>query len=72
MIRFEQLDPNLLAKAKKLGFSDQQIGVLIKGSQSVHRSELTVRALRKNYGILPVIKQIVTLAAEFPAQQHPR
>lgn len=70
LIRFEQLQPELLSKAKKLGFSDQQIGVLIKGTAAVHRYELTIRELRKNYGILPVAKQIDTLAAEFPAQTN--
>lgn len=70
LIRFEQLQPELLSKAKKLGFSDQQIGVSIKGTAAVHRYELTVRELRKNYGIIPVAKQIDTLAAEFPAQTN--
>ncbi|ADX67021.1 carbamoyl-phosphate synthase (glutamine-hydrolyzing) large subunit [Weeksella virosa] len=68
--RFEQLDKELLHTAKKQGFSDQQIGVLIKGDRMAHRNELTVRELRKNYGILPVVKQIDTLAAEFPAQTN--
>ncbi|WP_313579660.1 carbamoyl-phosphate synthase (glutamine-hydrolyzing) large subunit [Chishuiella sp.] len=68
--RFEQIDADLIGRAKKLGFSDQQIAVLVKGESGVHRNELTVRELRKNFGIKPVIKQIDTLAAEFPAQTN--
>ena len=34
------------------------------------KAGLTVRSLRKNYGILPVVKQIDTLAAEYPAQTN--
>ncbi|WP_276681126.1 carbamoyl-phosphate synthase (glutamine-hydrolyzing) large subunit [Empedobacter brevis] len=68
--RFEQVEADLVKRAKLLGFSDQQIAVLVKGNQNVHRNELTVRELRKNFGIKPVIKQIDTLAAEFPAQTN--
>ena len=68
--RFEQVEADLVKRAKLLGFSDQQIGVLVKGNQNVHRNELTVRELRKNFGIKPVVKQIDTLAAEFPAQTN--
>lgn len=68
--RFEQIDAELLKVAKKAGFSDQQIAVLVKGESGIHRNELTVRELRKNFGIKPVVKQIDTLAAEFPAQTN--
>ncbi|MFV0142247.1 MULTISPECIES: carbamoyl-phosphate synthase (glutamine-hydrolyzing) large subunit [Empedobacter] len=68
--RFEQVEADLVKRAKLLGFSDQQIAVLVKGDQNVHRNELTVRELRKNFGIKPVVKQIDTLAAEFPAQTN--
>ncbi len=68
--RFEQLGAELLATAKRSGFSDQQIAVLVKGETAIHRNELTVRELRKNFGIIPVVKQIDTLAAEFPAQTN--
>jgi len=68
--RFEQIEADLISRAKKLGFSDQQIAVLVKGESGVHRNELTVRELRKNFGIKPVVKQIDTLAAEFPAQTN--
>ena len=50
--------------AKKAGFSDAQIAERIKSD------ELSVRNLRKEHGIVPVVKQIDTLAAEFPAQTN--
>jgi len=59
-----QLDHDLLYKAKKLGFSDRQIG------RAVKKDELEVREIRKTKGILPVVKQIDTLAAEWPAKTN--
>ncbi|MFQ6037171.1 MAG: carbamoyl-phosphate synthase (glutamine-hydrolyzing) large subunit [Candidatus Aminicenantales bacterium] len=60
----ERISENLLIRAKQLGFSDKQIGLLIG------LEELDVRALRKQYGIEPWVKQIDTMAAEFPAQTN--
>lgn len=59
-----QLTPELLESAKRLGFSDDAVGM--------HTSQTgeEVRALRKSHGILPVIKQIDTMAGEFPAQTN--
>ena len=54
----------MLLKAKKLGFSDVQIGEIY----SVADSE--IRRLRKGYGILPKVCQIDTLAGEFPAKTN--
>ncbi len=54
-------DPELLLKAKRQGFSDLQI------AEATGSSEDAVRAYRKSLGIRPVVKQIDTLAAEFPA-----
>ncbi len=54
-------DPDLMREAKRVGFSDFQIGK----ATSVDMDE--VRRTRKEMGILPVIKQIDTLAAEYPA-----
>ncbi|MCL2720008.1 MAG: carbamoyl-phosphate synthase (glutamine-hydrolyzing) large subunit [Treponema sp.] len=54
----------LLAKAKQLGFSDTQIGSF------VNLSEMEVRSIRKEYRILPAIKQIDTLAAEYQAKNN--
>ncbi|MBQ9309967.1 MAG: carbamoyl-phosphate synthase (glutamine-hydrolyzing) large subunit [Bacteroidales bacterium] len=56
--------PELLKKAKCMGFSDSQIA-LATGS-----GEQEVRKYRKQLGILPVVKQIDTLAAEFPARTN--
>ena len=55
----------LLIKAKKQGYSDKQIAMLIG-----EKSELSVRALRKKSGIIPIVKQIDTLAAEYPAKTN--
>lgn len=53
-----------LAQAKKFGFSDAEIG------KFWGKDELEVREIRKSRGILPVVKQIDTLAAEFPAKTN--
>lgn len=53
-----------LAQAKKFGFSDHEIG------KFWGKEELEVREIRKEKGILPVVKQIDTLAAEFPAKTN--
>jgi carbamoyl-phosphate synthase/aspartate carbamoyltransferase/dihydroorotase len=55
-----KLDKELLLEAKKLGFSDKQIGKCIQST------EIAVRNLRKQYGFNPCIKQIDTVAGEFP------
>ncbi len=59
----EQREPgdDLLRRAKTLGFSDYQIGKAV----GLHMDR--IRALRKERGIVPCIKQIDTLAAEYPA-----
>jgi carbamoyl-phosphate synthase large subunit len=54
----------IVREAKRLGFSDEQIAVCIDNS------EPEVRQFRKTAGILPVIKQIDTLAAEWPAKTN--
>jgi carbamoyl-phosphate synthase large subunit len=56
--------PQLIQEAKKLGFSDRQI------AHSTGTDELTVRKFRKEHGITPVVKQIDTLAAEWPAKTN--
>ncbi len=64
----ESLSSDLLKLAKQQGFSDFQIGrLLYKDIIDVDDSSAKVRALRKEMGIVPVVKQIDTLAAEFPA-----
>lgn len=66
-----QVEPKLMRKAKQQGFSDNQIGRLIyKNRPDADEAIFEVRALRKEQGILPVVKQIDTLAAEYPAQTN--
>ena len=64
------LKTSLLREAKKAGFSDQQLAVQLLGAGNVKADELRVRAHRKALGVLPVVKQIDTLAAEFPAKTN--
>ncbi len=62
----------LLRHAKQLGFSDFQIARLVTkcGSDQLDDEVLNVRKYRKSRGIVPVVKQIDTLAAEYPAQTN--
>ena len=62
----------LLLKAKIQGFSDFQISRALGLEQYMEseKGSLAVRAFRKNTGLLPVVKQIDTLAAEYPAQTN--
>ena len=66
------LTPEILRQAKSQGFSDFQIGraVLKKGMTDAEAANLAVRRQRKAFGITPVVKQIDTLAAEYPAQTN--
>ncbi len=57
----EDLGKSLLFEAKKLGFSDKQI------ARAKNKNPDDIRKLRKEYGIVPSVKQIDTLAAEWPA-----
>ncbi len=68
----ETLPAELLRQAKEQGFSDFQVAreVLKEKMESAEKANLDVRALRKSLGILPVVKQIDTLAAEYPAQTN--
>ena len=67
------LDKELLRTAKVYGFTDFQVAraIGLEGEiGNMHKATMVVRRLRKNYGILPVVKQIDTLAAEYPAQTN--
>ena len=66
------LDNALLRKAKVQGFTDFQIAraVGMEQDMDIEKAILAVRARRKQAGILPVVKQIDTLAAEYPAQTN--
>ena len=69
--RLEQLDRDLLLTAKQRGFSDFQLARFILKSQGNMKEEvLKVRELRKSMGIVPYVKQIDTLAAEYPAMTN--
>ena len=56
----EEIDNKLLHRAKRIGFSDYQISKMIK------KTEIYVRDLREEYSIKPVVKQLDTVAAEYP------
>ncbi|CAK9436357.1 uncharacterized protein LODBEIA_P09150 [Lodderomyces beijingensis] len=58
------INSDLMRRAKKLGFSDKQIGLCVGAK------ELEVRKVRKAFGITPFVKKIDTLAAEFPANTN--
>ena len=67
------LDKELIRTAKVYGFTDFQIARAVgleNELHNMHKALLVVRNLRKSMGILPVVKQIDTLAAEYPAQTN--
>ena len=67
------LSKELLRTAKVYGYTDFQIARAVgleKELGNMHKATLAVRALRKSYGIVPYVKQIDTLAAEYPAQTN--
>lgn len=63
-LKESKIEPNLLRESKKLGFSDRQIG------RASGIDEMEIRQIRKKEGIIPVVKQIDTLAAEWPAKTN--
>ena len=67
------LDRQLLLEAKVYGFTDFQIARAVGLEQelgSMAKATLAVRTIRKAHGILPAVKQIDTLAAEYPAHTN--
>ena len=69
----EKLYATLLREAKVYGFTDFQIARAIgleDTMNNMHEAVLAVRKIRKSMGIVPVVKQIDTLAAEYPAQTN--
>lgn len=66
----QSLPECLLRKAKRQGFSDFQIARAIGFDDDAERAALRVRDYRKARGIVPVVSQIDTLAAEYPAQTN--
>ena len=69
-IQISDLPKELLYKAKRQGFSDFQVARAIGYQGEMEDGILAVRAYRKQIGVLPVVKQIDTLAAEYPAQTN--
>lgn len=63
---------DLLHEAKVYGFSDFQIGraLGLESLMSMTDAGLMVRSWRKEFGIVPTVNQIDTLAAEYPAQTN--
>ena len=69
----DKLPYELLLRAKRQGFSDFQIARFVvadKGMKAGDKEALAVRSQRKQLGIIPVVKQIDTLAAEYPAETN--
>ncbi|KAE9408742.1 carbamoyl-phosphate synthase [Gymnopus androsaceus JB14] len=60
----ENIDRELMDRAKRMGFADTQIADLVSATED------QVRAHRKSFGITPWVKRIDTLAAEFPAHTN--
>ena len=61
----------IVAESQTMGFSDFQIGrFTIKNDQPIHQKMLMVREYRKGLGIVPYVKQIDTLAGEYPAMTN--
>ena len=63
-LRKISFDEVLVKRAKKMGFSDKQI------ARCLNLDEMQVRIFREKFGIKPVVKQIDTLAAEWPAKTN--
>ncbi len=64
ILKDSKFTTTLLREAKKLGFSDKQIGRII------NKDDFEIRKIRKDAGIIPAVKQIDTLAAEWPAKTN--
>ena len=68
--QLSQLPNELLYKAKRQGFSDFQVARAIGYQGEMEDAIVDIRNHRKSVGIVPVVKQIDTLAAEYPAQTN--
>ncbi len=62
--RLDSLSRELLVEAKRIGFSDSEIAALVGSTED------EVRTRRKEWNVVPVVKQIDTMAAEWPAQTN--
>ncbi len=63
-LKSKKLDERMMLRAKKTGFSDLQIAIIKK------KTETEIHLTRKRFGILPSVKQIDTLAGEFPTETN--
>ncbi len=63
-LKEKELEPNLLREAKRFGFSDKQI------ARAKQKEPSEIRQIRKDAGIIPCVKQIDTLSAEWPAKTN--
>ena len=68
--QLEALPLDLLKQAKREGFSDFQIARAVLKGGDMDANILRVRLFRKSHGVVPAVKQIDTLAAEYPAQTN--
>ena len=70
--QISDISPELMRRAKVQGFSDFQIAraVLKHTIKDMDAAQLEVRELRKSMGVTPVVRQIDTLAAEYPAKTN--
>jgi carbamoyl-phosphate synthase large subunit len=69
--KIEDISVEMMKATKQKGFSDFQIARFVnKNPGNMHKEMLKVRNYRKSLGIVPYIKQIDTLAAEYPAQTN--
>jgi len=68
--QLETVTKDVMIQAKKLGFSDQQLGVILMDGSNKPSGEDNVRAHRLKLTVEPFVKQIDTLAAEYPARTN--
>lgn len=66
----KEVPDEMVMNAKKAGFSDFQLARIIVKNDNYEDNLLKIRQYRKEKGIVPVVKQIDTLAAEYPAQTN--
>ncbi|MFQ5573759.1 MAG: carbamoyl-phosphate synthase large subunit, partial [Nitrosopumilaceae archaeon] len=63
-LKEKSLEKSIIKDAKRFGFSDKQI------ARATEKDPLEIRKIRKDFGIIPAVKQIDTLAAEWPAKTN--
>jgi carbamoyl-phosphate synthase large subunit len=68
--KIDKVPKDLLRLAKQQGFSDFQISRYLFKNKNYEDNLLKVRSLRKEYSIIPYVKQVDTLAAEYPAKTN--